>query len=90
MLERLDIPPPVAGGVLMSLVTAAAYAVAGVDITFATTLRDVLLLVFFVTIGLSAKLSALRAGGRPAPARPPGSPPGGTPGRPRAPRLSST
>ena len=65
VLERLDIPPPVVGGVLMSLVTAAAYAVAGVDITFATTLRDVLLLVFFVTIGLSAKLSALRAGGRP-------------------------
>ena len=65
VLDRLDIPPPVVGGVLMSLVTAAAYAVAGVDITFATTLRDVLLLVFFVTIGLSAKLSALRAGGRP-------------------------
>ena len=65
VLERLDIPPPVVGGVLMSLVTAAAYAVGGVDITFATTLRDVLLLVFFVTIGLSAKLSALRAGGRP-------------------------
>jgi ESS family glutamate:Na+ symporter len=42
-----------------------AYNVAGIDITFATTLRDVLLLVFFVTIGLSAKLSALRAGGRP-------------------------
>ena len=65
VLDRLDIPPPVVGGVLMSLVTAAAYVVAGVDITFATTLRDVLLLVFFVTIGLSAKLSALRAGGRP-------------------------
>ena len=65
VLGRLDIPPPVVGGVLMSLVTAAAYNVAGIDITFATTLRDVLLLVFFVTIGLSAKLSALRAGGRP-------------------------
>jgi ESS family glutamate:Na+ symporter len=65
VLGRLDIPPPVVGGVLMSLVTAAAYNVAGIDINFATTLRDVLLLVFFVTIGLSAKLSALRAGGRP-------------------------
>ena len=65
VLGRLDIPPPVVGGVLMSLVTAAAYNVAGIDVTFATTLRDVLLLVFFVTIGLSAKLSALRAGGRP-------------------------
>jgi ESS family glutamate:Na+ symporter len=65
LLGRLDIPAPVIGGVLMSLVTAAVYAFAGIEITFATTLRDVLLLVFFVTIGLSAKLSALRAGGRP-------------------------
>jgi ESS family glutamate:Na+ symporter len=65
LLDRLDIPAAVVGGVLMSLVTAAVYAASGVEITFATTLRDVLLLVFFVTIGLSAKLSALRAGGRP-------------------------
>ena len=64
-LARLDIPPPVVGGVVMSLVTSVAYFAGGVDITFATTLRDILLLVFFVTIGLSAKLSALRAGGRP-------------------------
>jgi len=65
VLDHLDVPPPVIGGVLMSFVTAAAYAVWGIDVTFASTLRDVLLLVFFVTIGLSAKLSALRAGGQP-------------------------
>ena len=49
----------------MSLVDGGGVLALGVDITFATTMRDVLLLVFFVTIGLSAKLSALRAGGRP-------------------------
>lgn len=64
-LRRIDIPAAVIGGVLLSCVTAAIYAVAGVEIAFATELRDVLLLVFFVTIGLSAKLSALRAGGMP-------------------------
>ena len=64
ILGRLDIPVPVIGGVLMSLLTAAAYAGWGIEIAFATELRDLLLLVFFVTIGLSAKLAALRAGGR--------------------------
>jgi ESS family glutamate:Na+ symporter len=65
VLARLDIPAPVVGGVLLSGVTAVVYFVAGVEIAFATGLRDLLLLVFFVTIGLSAKLSSLRAGGRP-------------------------
>jgi ESS family glutamate:Na+ symporter len=64
-LGRLDIPAPVVGGVLISGATAAAFLLLGIEIAFATELRDVLLLVFFVTIGLSAKLSALRAGGRP-------------------------
>ena len=64
-LGRLDIPAPVVGGVLISCAAAAAFAIGGIEIAFATGLRDLLLLVFFVTIGLSAKLSALRAGGRP-------------------------
>jgi ESS family glutamate:Na+ symporter len=38
---------------------------ASVDIVFAKSLRDLLLLVFFATIGLSAKLRSLAAGGRP-------------------------
>lgn len=37
----------------------------GIEFTFGSHLRDLLLLVFFSTIGLSAKLSALAAGGRP-------------------------
>ncbi len=65
VLGRLDIPAPVVGGVLVSFFTMAAHNAFDVDISFATAMRDVLLLVFFVTIGLSAKLSALRAGGRP-------------------------
>jgi glutamate:Na+ symporter, ESS family len=38
---------------------------ASLDIVFGKALRDLLLLVFFATIGLSAKLRALAAGGRP-------------------------
>jgi ESS family glutamate:Na+ symporter len=37
----------------------------GIEFTFGSHLRDLLLLIFFSTIGLSAKLSALAAGGRP-------------------------
>jgi len=65
LLQRIDIPSAVIGGVLLSCITALVYVFGGVEVAFATDLRDVLLLVFFVTIGLSAKLSALRAGGRP-------------------------
>jgi ESS family glutamate:Na+ symporter len=65
VLERLNIPTPVVGGVLVSLGVAALRAFGGVEVRFASGLADFLLLVFFTTVGLSAKLSALKAGGRP-------------------------
>ncbi len=65
VLEQLNIPTPVVGGVLVSLGVAALRAFGGVEVRFASGLADFLLLVFFTTIGLSAKLSALKAGGRP-------------------------
>jgi ESS family glutamate:Na+ symporter len=65
VLERLNIPTPVVGGVLISLGVAALRAFGGVEVRFASGLADFLLLVFFTTIGLSAKLSALKAGGKP-------------------------
>jgi ESS family glutamate:Na+ symporter len=51
--------------VLVSLGVAALRAFGGVEVRFASGLADFLLLVFFTTVGLSAKLSALKAGGRP-------------------------
>ncbi len=64
-LARMDIPSPVVGGVLVALVVAALRAFAGLELLFATALSDFFLLMFFTTVGLSAKLSALKAGGRP-------------------------
>ncbi len=58
------IPPAVTGGLVCSAVVAAVYALADLEISFDLRIRDVLLLVFFSTIGLSAKLRTLAAGGR--------------------------
>ena len=65
VLSRLDIPSPVVGGMLVALLVAALRGFAGIELEFATALSDFLLLMFFTTVGLSAKLSALKAGGKP-------------------------
>jgi ESS family glutamate:Na+ symporter len=64
LLRRLSIPIAVTGGILCSLVVALLDGVADVYIKFDLSLRDTLLLVFFSTIGLSAKLALLKEGGR--------------------------
>ena len=58
------IPPAVSGGLLCSIVVALIYGLADIEITFDMQIRDVLLLVFFSTVGLSAKLRTLAAGGK--------------------------
>ena len=65
LLQRSNLPAPVVGGVLVAVVAALLHRFAGASIQFAGALTSFLLLVFFTTIGLSAKLSALKAGGRP-------------------------
>jgi len=65
VLRRLDIPSAVIGAVVVSLAIYALRDFANVEFEFGAKLRDLLLLVFFATIGLSAKISALKAGGRP-------------------------
>ena len=64
-LGRLDIPAPVVGGVLVALLVTAVRAFGHREIEFATRLADILLLMFFTTVGLSAKFKALKAGGKP-------------------------
>ncbi|MDB4438465.1 sodium/glutamate symporter [bacterium] len=64
-LDRYSIPRAVTGGLLMSLLVLALIHFAGIRLVFDLTLRDALLLAFFSTIGLSAKLARLKAGGRP-------------------------
>ncbi len=63
-LERFHIPIAVTGGLVLSVLLAALDLGAGIRVSFDLDLRDTLLLVFFSTIGLSAKLQLLREGGR--------------------------
>ena len=62
-LARNYIPAAVTGGLLFSIFTWALYKFADLELTFDMKLRDLLLLVFFSTIGLSARVRTLAAGG---------------------------
>ncbi len=63
-LERYNIPVAVTGGLICSTLVMGLFYGADISVTFDTRLRDLLLLTFFSTIGLSAKLSLLREGGK--------------------------
>jgi ESS family glutamate:Na+ symporter len=65
VLKRIDVPDAVVGASIVAVLCLLAEVLAGIKIVFGSQLRDILLLVFFTTIGLSAKLGALRNGGRP-------------------------
>ena len=64
-LREYNIPEPVTGGLLFAVAFWLVHAVSGYQVTFELTARDVLLVYFFTTIGINARLSDLRAGGRP-------------------------
>ena len=63
-LKKYNIPAPVSGGLLCSIVVGLIYAFTSKQIQFDTSLRDLLLLTFFSTIGLSAKFRFLLEGGK--------------------------
>ena len=52
-LSEFYIPPAVTGGLICSIIVAVIYGVADLEITFDMQIRDLLLLVFFSTIGLT-------------------------------------
>ena len=58
------IPPAVTGGLLFAVGTMLLYNFADMQVEFDMRLRDLLLLVFFSTVGLSSRLRALAAGGK--------------------------
>jgi ESS family glutamate:Na+ symporter len=62
-LREWNIPEPVTGGVIASVAFGALYLVAGTQVSFTLDWRDGLLVVFFTTIGLSADVRMLVAGG---------------------------
>ena len=63
-LQRLSIPVAVTGGILCSVVVALLDVVWEIQVDFDLSIRNTLLLVFFSTIGLSAKFALLKEGGR--------------------------
>ena len=63
-LQQYNIPTAVTGGLICSSIVGIIYWTGGPQITFDMQVRDQLLLVFFTTIGLSAKLNVLKSGGR--------------------------
>jgi len=62
LLDRLDIPVPVVGGMLYALLTLALHNRV-VNLEVDTTLRDLLMIAFMTTIGLNARLELIRKGG---------------------------
>ena len=63
-LRNFNIPEPVSGGLVVALVTWVLFTFFDREIRFDLSVRDFLLVVFFTTIGLNARLSDLIAGGK--------------------------
>ncbi|MEO1193435.1 MAG: sodium/glutamate symporter [Pseudomonadota bacterium] len=64
-LRDYNIPEPVTGGVLASLVVLAIFYVTERELIFELEARDILLVYFFTTIGINARIQDLLSGGRP-------------------------
>jgi ESS family glutamate:Na+ symporter len=64
ILQRYAIPTAVTGGLIVSLAVLFIVRFGGPAIEFDLLLRDIFLLAFFSTIGLNAKISRLKAGGK--------------------------
>lgn len=63
LLRRYSIPEPVTGGLVAALALSLVQATAGIELRFDLSGRDTLLVAFFTTVGLSARVSLLAAGG---------------------------
>jgi glutamate:Na+ symporter, ESS family len=65
LLREYNIPEPVTGGLVFASAFGLLYLISGYRISFELTARDILLVYFFTTIGINARISDLKAGGRP-------------------------
>ena len=63
-LQDYNIPEPVAGGITVALLTWVWFSLTGKQISFEMDVRDYLLVLFFSTIGLNARIADLFRGGR--------------------------
>ncbi len=65
VLRDFSIPEAVSGGLVMSVLLALVYVVTDVAVAFDLAARDLLLVYFFTTIGINARLAELLKGGKP-------------------------
>lgn len=63
ILQRYSIPEPVSGGLLAAIVALAVVVFTGREISYDLAARDFLLVYFFTTVGLNARVSDLLRGG---------------------------
>lgn len=63
-LQKYNIPEPVTGGIIASVIFTAIYFAFEQSVEFSLKQRDVLLIVFFTCVGLSARFSTLLQGGK--------------------------
>lgn len=63
-LRDYNIPEPVSGGLAIALLTWGIFVFFNTEITFDLAVRDTLLVMFFASIGLNARIADLLAGGR--------------------------
>ncbi|EDM67871.1 glutamate permease [Moritella sp. PE36] len=64
-LQEYNIPEPVSGGLIASILFAILYGAFDIELQFSLAVRDSLLIVFFTIIGLSSRFSTLLKGGKP-------------------------
>ncbi len=64
VLRKYNIPEPVTGGLVASLFFGLLYLVFNMEINFSTHYRDILLIVFFTSLGLSTKIKSIVKGGK--------------------------
>ena len=64
VLATYNIPEPVSGGIIASLIFTLLHFSYGLEFEFDLSMRDDLLVIFFTTIGLTAKFSELIKGGK--------------------------
>ncbi len=65
VLRTLNIPEPVVGGLIFSILFALVYFTLGISIEFDLAARDIMLVYFFTTIGLNSNVMDLVKGGKP-------------------------
>jgi len=64
VLRKYNIPEPVTGGLVASLFFGLLYLLFNFEIEFSTHYRDILLIVFFTSLGLSTKIKSIVKGGK--------------------------